>query len=72
NSELHAQVALDAAGKRMDITIVGSHEADMFKGRISDESPMGRALLGRKVGDVVELKNTKATQVYKVLNLEYA
>ncbi|MCL4454787.1 MAG: transcription elongation factor GreA [Deinococcus sp.] len=69
---LGVKVALDAAGKRMDITIVGSHEADMFKGRISDESPMGRALLGRKVGDVVELKNTKATQVYKVLNLEYA
>ena len=34
--------------------IVGSTEADPVSGRISDESPVGKALLGRKVGDLVE------------------
>ncbi len=37
-------------------TIVGSAEADPFDGRISNESPVGRALMGHTVGDVVEVE----------------
>ena len=36
-------------------SIVGTVEADPFKGRLSDESPIGRALIGKSVGDVVEI-----------------
>jgi len=43
----------DAAGKHRTFLIVGTHEVDTLKGHISDDSPMGKALLGRRVGDVV-------------------
>ena len=41
-------------GKEVTYTIVGSTEADPFKGKISDESPVGAALLGHGVGETVE------------------
>ena len=41
-------------GKEVTYTIVGSTEADPFKGKISDESPVGAALLGHSVGETVE------------------
>lgn len=42
-------------GEEEHYTIVGSYEADPIKGRISNESPVGRALLGKKVGDEVQV-----------------
>jgi transcription elongation factor GreA len=44
-----------ATGAELQYTIVGSDEADPFKGRISNESPIGAALMDRKTGDVVEV-----------------
>lgn len=41
--------------EEVDYTIVGSAEADPFDGKISNESPIGKSLLGRKKGDVVEV-----------------
>jgi transcription elongation factor GreA len=43
-------------GKRDQYTIVGSAEADPKEGRISNESPVGMALLGKRVGDEVQVK----------------
>lgn len=43
-------------GKIEQYTIVGSAEAEPLNGRISDESPVGKALLGKRQGDVVEVK----------------
>lgn len=40
-------------GKKFTYTIVGTYEADPMNGKISIESPMGKALMARKVGDVV-------------------
>ncbi|WP_027893198.1 transcription elongation factor GreA [Calidithermus chliarophilus] len=59
-------------GQRMSLTIVGSAEADVFSGKISDESPMGKALMGKKAGDHVEIPGRKGAQVYRVLELKYA
>ena len=44
-------VLRNAAGKTMEYTIVGSMEADPAHGRISNESPVGQALLGKRVGE---------------------
>ncbi len=44
-------VLRNAAGKKMEYTIVGSMEADPAHGRISNESPVGKALLGKRVGE---------------------
>jgi transcription elongation factor GreA len=43
-------------GDKEEYTIVGSAEVDPVHGRISNESPVGRALLGRRIGDDVEVK----------------
>lgn len=49
-------VVLNHKGENEHYTIVGSAEADPKAGRISNESPVGMAILGRKVGDEVEVK----------------
>ncbi len=48
-------VILDENGEKKTFTIVGSAEADPKSGKISNESPVGRALLGHRKGDVVEV-----------------
>ena len=49
-------ILLDQDGKEEHYTIVGSAEANPSEGRISNESPVGEALLDRKVGEVVEIE----------------
>lgn len=51
-----SEVTVKLDGDIEQYTIVGSAEVDPNRGRISNESPVGRALLGRKVGEVVEVK----------------
>lgn len=60
---LGASVTLDANGKTLNYMIVGVVEANPLEGKISNESPVGKALMGRKVGDEVTFPNGK---VYKV------
>ena len=68
---LGCQVELETeTGERLSLAIVGSHEADIFSGKISDESPLGQALLGKKVGDVVEIRGKKGAQVYTILEIK--
>jgi transcription elongation factor GreA len=59
-------------GQRMSVTMVGSHESDVFSGKISNESPLGQALMGKKVGDEVQVKSPKGSQTYVVVDLLYA
>ena len=62
-----ATVTLQAGnGKTVTYAIVGSVEADPLEGKISDESPIGRALLGKKVGDEVTIKTPRGEAGYKV------
>lgn len=49
--------------------VVGSQEADPYKGRISDESPFGRALIGSKVGDVVNVEAPCGIIEYKIIEI---
>jgi len=58
-------------GQHMSVTMVGSHEADVFSGKISNESPLGQALMGKKVGDKVEVKGPRGSQTYVVVELAY-
>lgn len=50
-------------------TIVGSVEADPGEDRISDESPVGQALMGHKVGDVVTVDVPAGAARYKIINI---
>jgi transcription elongation factor GreA len=49
--------------------VVGTVEADPLNGKISDESPIGQALLGKKVGDAVEIVTPAETNTYKVVEI---
>lgn len=51
-------------------TIVGSSEAKPAEGFISNESPLGRALLGKKVGDTVTVMTPKGAAAYQVVKIE--
>jgi len=55
-----------ASGKQYEYQIVGSQEANPIQGRISDESPLGKALMGAKVGDVVEYEAPVGIMRYKI------
>lgn len=50
--------------------IVGSTEANSLKGKISNESPVGRALIGSKVGDTVKVETQVGDLEYKVLEIQ--
>lgn len=50
--------------------IVGSTEANSLKGKISNESPVGRALIGAKIGDTVKVETQVGELEYKVLEIQ--
>jgi transcription elongation factor GreA len=52
-----------------DYQIVGSAEADPAKGRISNESPVGRAVLGKRVGDEVQVKIPDGVRHLKITEI---
>jgi transcription elongation factor GreA len=56
--------------EEMDFKIVGSTEANSLQGKISNESPVGKALLHKKVGDEVEVETQAGIIVYKVLDIQ--
>ena len=56
--------------EELDYKIVGSTEANSLKGKISNESPVGKALIGAKIGDVVEVETQAGVIKYKVLEIE--
>jgi len=51
-------------------TLVGAKEADPRQGRISNESPIGRAVLGKRVGDTVKIETPAGAIKMKVVNIE--
>lgn len=53
----------------LEYKIVGSTEANILKGKISNESPVGQALLGAKVGQTVKVETQFGVQKYKVLEI---
>ena len=53
----------------LEYKIVGSTEANILKGKISNESPVGQALIGAKVGQTVKVETQFGVQKYKVLEI---
>ena len=56
--------------EEMEFAIVGSTEANSLKNKISNESPVGKALLGKKVGDTVKVETQAGEIEYKVLEIQ--
>lgn len=67
---LGSRVKLESPnGRTKEFQVVGTVEADPLEGKISDESPIGQALIGKKVGDEVEIKTPADTTKYKVVEI---
>ena len=66
-----SQVTLKEKGKKDSVMyeIVGITEADPFNGKISNESPIGVALLGKKKGETVEIEIPDGKITYKIINI---
>jgi transcription elongation factor GreA len=62
---------LDEDDKKVRYQLVGQEEADAKVGRISYNSPLGRALIGRQKGDEVEVTTPSGERYYKVAKLEF-
>ena len=58
--------------EEIQFKIVGSTEANSLQGKISNESPVGQALLGKKVGDEIQVETQAGVMEYKVLKIERA
>ena len=56
--------------EELEYKIVGSTEANSLKGKISNESPVGRALLGKKVGETIIVETEAGELSYKVLEIQ--
>jgi len=66
--QIGSKVKVGVDEEEDEFVIVSSVEADPMQGKISDESPVGKALIGSKVGDIVTVASTiKAT--YKILEI---
>jgi transcription elongation factor GreA len=63
-------VVVEKDGAEFRYTIVGSSEARPEEGRISNESPMGSELIGKKAGDVVTIQTPRGTAEYKLTRIE--
>ena len=55
--------------EEMEFKIVGSTEANSLEGKISNESPVGHALIGKTVNDVVEVETQAGIMQYRVLDI---
>ena len=63
-------VVVKNGNKKQTFTIVGPVEANPLEGKISNESPIGKALLGLKVDEIAELKTPKGVTKYKIVSID--
>jgi len=68
--DVGSKVTLHINGKKEIFMLVGEWEADPKEKKISHESPLGKALLGKKVGEQVEVEAPAGKVLYKILHIE--
>lgn len=68
--EIGDTIRVENGTAEKEFTIVGSEEADPRGGRISNESPIGQALLGKKKGEIVEVEAPGGKSRYKILEIK--
>ncbi len=68
--QLGAKVVVEVDGEDDELILVGTLEANPIEGKISNESPVGKALFGKKIGDIVQLNSPLKTN-YKIKKISY-
>jgi len=67
--DIGCKVMLHVNGKKEEFTVVGEWEADPMEKKISHSSPLGKALMGKKVGEQIEVEAPAGKIQYKILNI---
>lgn len=67
---LGARVTLHVGGKKQMYTVVGEWEADPAQQKISDQSPLGKALMGKAIGEKIEVDAPAGKVTYTVVSVE--
>jgi transcription elongation factor GreA len=67
--EMGSHVELGGGSVRRELQVVGTVEADPMSGKISNESPIGQALLGKSVGETVEIGTRPKAFAYKIVKI---
>lgn len=65
-----SKIVVEQNGKQIEYSIVGDFEADPINHKISSKSPIGMALIGKKVNETAEIQTPKGTTILKVLKLK--
>jgi len=68
--QIGSTIVVKVNGKEKEYTIVGAQEADPITGKISNESPLGSAFLGRKKKEEIQVDLPAGVQVYKILEIK--
>jgi len=68
---LGSKILIELDGQIDEFIIVGTLEADPAEKKISDESPIGKALLGRRVGETVAVKTPIMNHLCKIIKIKY-
>lgn len=67
---LGSTILVEFNGVKRELSVVGAQEADPMAGRISNESPLGKAFMGHKKGDKIEVQVPAGVQVYKIIQVK--
>ena len=62
---------IDENDKKVNYRLVGQHEADIDKGLLSSASPIGRALIGKRAGDIINVKTPGGEREYEIISVKY-
>jgi len=63
------KVTIEKDSKTTEYAIVGSNESDPSSGKISNESPIGKSLIGKKIGEEVVIKTPKGESIWKIAKI---
>jgi transcription elongation factor GreA len=61
----------DDDDKKAVYQVVGEHESDIKSGKLAIVAPLARALIGKKIGDIAEVRTPKGQQSYEIVKIEY-
>lgn len=67
--QIGSTVVLETGGKKKTFEILGSYETDPARGRISFESPLGKALLNHTTGESVSVQTPGGSQIYRIIKV---
>jgi len=65
--EIGSKIKIEDNGQAKEYSIVGSNEADPSIGKISNESPLGQAFMGKKVGDIIDINVPQGSKKFKII-----